>query len=538
MKKSRRKNTTKPEIPAPPPPIVLPYLQRLGDLAASPAGTRRLAVGLALITFLLGVWTFDAKLSLSGDNTEFITLARSLAQGSGLTHINTAAPAPATKYPPGFPLLLAPMELLAPGSWTPMKWLVVVTFTAAVPLFFLLMRISLGTLPSLSAAAICLTLPLLQDYAHQIMSEIPYLAFSVGALYLLKRSGDNSSVRGNRWLLAAFVCTMAAYYIRTVGIVLVVAAVLSFLVRGERRKGLVFLGAALLAWLPWTLRNRFVGSGGVYLQQLIQINPYFPDQGLLDLGGFVDRVLQNTATYYLQILPSIGRYPDPFHGPVSPLHPLAAAIAISMIYAAVQVYRSRRDLLLFTYTVLFLGTVVLWYWSGDRFLVPILPMLIYFAVIAASDLLNFAASRGLAKTIPRLAAVVLVVAVLSSNAIGMQKLAARARGDYYPNWENYYRAGLWLRENTPATSVVACRKGYWMYVVSGRPCALYAFDDPETVVAGLEQNGVDFVVVEQLGFRHTGDYLVPAIQKYKERFEVVWHAANPDTWVLKFVTPN
>ena len=43
-------------------------------------------------TFLLGIWTFDAKLSLSGDNAEFITLARSLAQGEGLLHINSPDP--------------------------------------------------------------------------------------------------------------------------------------------------------------------------------------------------------------------------------------------------------------------------------------------------------------------------------------------------------------------------------------------------------------------------------------------------------------
>ena len=285
MKKSRRKIPPKSESQAPSPPTPA-YLERFRETAESSKGVRCVALGLAVITFVLGAWTFDAKLSLSGDNTEFITLARSLAQGTGLTHINTATPAAATKYPPGFPLLLAPMELLAPGSWKPMKWIVLVTFTAAVPLFFYLVRISIGTLPSLCASAICLTIPLLQEYAHQVMSEVPYLAFSVAALFLLQRSAENPSVRGNRWLLAAFVCTMAAYYIRTVGIVLIAAAVLHFLVRGEKKKGLVFFGAALLAWLPWTLRNRAVGAGGVYLQQLIQVNPYFPDQGLLDFGGF------------------------------------------------------------------------------------------------------------------------------------------------------------------------------------------------------------------------------------------------------------
>ena len=538
MKKSRRKNPPNPQSQTSSPPTAAAYVERLRESAESPKGVRGVALGLAVVTFLLGAWTFDAKLSLSGDNTEFITLARSLAQGTGLTHINTATPAPATKYPPGFPLILAPMELWAPGSWMEMKWVVLVMFTASVPLFFYLMRTSLGTLPSLFASAICLTIPLLQDYAHQVMSEVPYLAFSIAALVLLQRSTERPSLHGNRWLLAAFVCTMAAYYIRTVGIVLIAAAVLYFLLRGERKKGLVFLGAALLAWLPWTLRNRAVGAGGVYLQQLFQVNPYFPDQGLLGFGGFIDRVLQNTVTYYLQILPSLGSYPEPYNGAARLLPPLSAAVAISMIYAGVHAYRSRRDLLLFIYTVLFLGTVVLWYWSGDRFLVPILPLLLYFTVRAGSDLLNFATRLGLHTPIPLVAATALLLTVLSNNAIGMQKLAERARGDYYPNWGNYYRAGIWLRENTPEPSIVACRKGYWMYVVSGRPCVLYAFDDPERVIAGLEQNGVDFVIVDQLGFRHTGDYLVPAIQQYKKRFEVVWHAANPDTWVLKFVAPD
>ena len=38
-------------------------------------------VAVALVAFSLSAWTFDTKLSLTGDNTEFITLARSLAQG-------------------------------------------------------------------------------------------------------------------------------------------------------------------------------------------------------------------------------------------------------------------------------------------------------------------------------------------------------------------------------------------------------------------------------------------------------------------------
>ncbi|MCY3788446.1 MAG: hypothetical protein OXH63_06620, partial [Gemmatimonadetes bacterium] len=77
--------------------------------------TPRVPFFIIAATFLLGIWTFDAKLSLSGDNAEFITLTRSLAQGEGLLHINSPDPKPATKYPFGFPLLLAPLAWAFPG---------------------------------------------------------------------------------------------------------------------------------------------------------------------------------------------------------------------------------------------------------------------------------------------------------------------------------------------------------------------------------------------------------------------------------------
>ncbi|SVD00994.1 uncharacterized protein METZ01_LOCUS353848, partial [marine metagenome] len=62
-----------------------------------------------LLALLLSAWTFDAKLSISGDNAEFITLSRSLASGQGLSYVNLPEPQMATKFPPVFPLMLAPV---------------------------------------------------------------------------------------------------------------------------------------------------------------------------------------------------------------------------------------------------------------------------------------------------------------------------------------------------------------------------------------------------------------------------------------------
>ena len=60
---------------------------------------------LGLCGLLMGILLFDANLSLTGDNAQFINLGRSLADGHGLAETIEGEPIPHTKYPFGFPLL-------------------------------------------------------------------------------------------------------------------------------------------------------------------------------------------------------------------------------------------------------------------------------------------------------------------------------------------------------------------------------------------------------------------------------------------------
>ena len=199
-------------------------------------------------TFLLGIWTFDDKLSLSGDNAEFITLAHSLAQGEGLLHINSPDPQPATKYPFGFPLLLAPLAWAFPGDWVPMKAWVLVLFALGMGILYQLAKERVGTVPGLAVVVLSVVLgksyltngptgtaygPLLLHYSHQVMSEVPYLTFSLLALWLVEQGVGREGLKGNWWLVGGFACTIWAYYIRTAGIALVAAVGVYLLLRRD-----------------------------------------------------------------------------------------------------------------------------------------------------------------------------------------------------------------------------------------------------------------------------------------------------------------
>jgi hypothetical protein len=516
---------------------------RIRLLAETPTGRYGIPLIIFIVSLLLGGWTFDPKLSISGDNTEFITLARSLEQGKGLTYINVPDPTPATKYPFGFPLLLAPLERLFPGQWVPMKWLVVVLLSLGMPVFYWLVRQRLGVLPALVATLLCLTAgrtlqnsgPLLLDYGHQVMSEIPYMVFSLLALLLVEKGIRTPGVVRNYPLIGGFLATMCACYIRSIGLVLVAAMATYLLVRRDGRRALIFSGAALLTWLPWHLRNRAVGGGGTYFRQLLMVNPYRPELGFLDSTSLVERIVGN-ANIYLSFYLPVNLWPWS-EGYPDVLNPLSLLVVGLMVYAAVLCLWRQQDLLLLIYAAFYLGTVLVWPWTGDRFLAPIVPVLAFFLVRLALDTVAHL-KRWKAERIGLLLAWVLFFGILYGNVNNARHLAGLGRGeyaDYLSAWRNYQEAGEWLRENTSTGSIIVCRKGIWMNIVSGRRCIGFPFDTPEAVIAHMEREKVDFVVVESLGFVQTMRFLLPTIARYPERFLVLWQRHDPPTHILRFL---
>lgn len=520
---------SRPPKKAPAPPATLPLLQRLDHQLE--VLSWRLLLGLGLLAFLLAAWTFDPKLALSGDNTEFMTLARSLVQGQGLSYISLPDPKPATKYPFGFPLMLAPLEWLAPGNWAAMNWLVVLFFAASIPVIYLLAREPLGRLPALLVALWCATLPLLLDFSHQVMSEVPYLFFSLLSLWLIERSlKEEEGIRGNYWFIGGFAAMMWSYYVRSAGIVLVGAIFLYLLLQRRFRQSLVLGGGAVLVALPWSLRNSAIGEEMSYFRQLISVNPYFPEQGTVDLAGLLERVQFNAQAYLSRILPQIFWPTETGNGA-----PLVSAILVGLVfYATIVCIRRRQHLLLPLYAGLYIALVLMWpsQWTDARFLAPLTPVLIFLAVLAAADLLE---KRPHLRLPGMVVAGAFLAGVLVLNLGALNRLAQAGKGDYPPAWRNYYAAGQWLKANTPADAVICCRKDYWLYIVADRPCMVYPFKEPAEILASMEQHGVDYVVVDQLGFSSTPRFLVPAIQQYPERFEILWQQPNPDTFVLRLL---
>jgi hypothetical protein len=77
------------------------------------------------------------------------------------------------------------------------------------------------------------------------------------------------------------------------------------------------------------------------------------------------------------------------------------------------------------------------------------------------------------------------------------------------------------------------RKPSLFYLQAQRQVLIYPYTaDTGEMIAFMVRNQVDYVIVGSLS-RTTDRYLLPAVQKYIDKFHLVYGLDNPRTWVLK-----
>ena len=521
MAKKRQRRTRRQTTPSAPGPRAS---KRHFDLTRYESKPYFLPV-LGLCGLLMGLLLFDANLSLSGDNANFINLGRSLAGGLGLVEtIGGGDPIPHTKYPFGFPLLLAGVEIAFPGNLIALKGLVVLLYAISIPLTYLLIRCFAGAPMALGVSALCLVSPPLLDFSHQVMSEIPFLTFSLLALFLLHRAHNAESPIAH--LALATLAIIAAYYIRSAGILLVGTGVLFFVLNKKWKEAGIIAGGCFLLALPWQIRTAALG-GNDYIRQLLSINPYRPERGPLTFPTLIERLIDNFEAYGLHVIPRIF---VPSFGEVTLF--IGLVFSGSILYALIAGLMKRH--LLAVYLTCYLGLHMLWpqVWADTRFLVPAIPILFYAALTSVDELLGLLA-KAVKKSASRAGPVLFCLFLLGSNLFATNDLADRI-GRFPPNWDNYFAAGEWIKNNADPHVKIACRKPFLMNAVSNRKTSGYPWKGPDQIVADFEKNGIAIVVIDQLGFRSTPEFLVPAVQARADRFEVIHVIPNPDTYILSF----
>jgi len=496
---------------------------------------RQILLAILALHLVLSLILFDPKLSTGGDNAQYLILAKSLLQGS-YSNLQEPGSPPHSQYPPFFPMLLAPIVAVSGGSFIPVKLLIVACGIAGLFVFYLVLR-RLGSgrdwvLPLLLLAVS----PLFLSYAHDTYTEVPFVMVSLPALYFLLRGAKEK----RRWLWAGLAGLFAglAFLTRTQGLALPLGLAVFLALKRRWSELGAFALVFGLVWLPWLIRDLRVPHDAGYLAQLLRRDWYNAASGNVGAGEFLKRIVDNVGIYLLRVLPAV----------VLPVLASAKAVLplLGVVVSGVTLWGFIREAkkwgmgALEWYVLLAAGVLSAWptVWSGDRFLLPILPLLLWYLMVGLRDLARRLKLARLPAYAAGLLAVLCLAVSVGQAGTSLKNLSDYVKGDrfagYDDAWRTYFQAAEWLREHTPVDAVVVSRKPQFTYLYSQRKSFVYPFSaDQKTVLADIDRRGATHVFLETF-FGSSAQYLYPVIRDHPDRFQQVGTIGGGQVQVLVY----
>jgi hypothetical protein len=479
-----------------------------------------IAGALAAVHLLLAVLVLIPAPHAGGDNAVYITVARSLLERGDYLSLHVPGEPPHTQYPPFFPALLALAMAVGLQPWVQLKLVVAATSAVAVGFSYLWMHrrrrfgaaVGIGLLLAISPGVL--------EHTRWILSDVPFWALAMIALWGFERSRPVTR-RGP--LILAIAALLLAYLTRSAGLPLVVAAAawLAWRRRWPALAGLTlsFLPIAL-GWWAW---GRAHGTG-IYATQFWLVNPYAPELGTIGAGGMIGRMLDNIGRYLVVHLPILLS-----GGAAALMLPISLLVGGFALYGWVRRLRRAPTVAEFFFP-LYGGLILIWpaVWAGERFLLPILPLILFYAGDGLARAVrrvrpDATALAGAAATVMLLASG--VTALARQVEIGLHCSRVYSAGDRFgctpPTFREFMELGEWSRDALPAGSVVLSRKPSLFYVASGFPGDYYPLSaNADSLFARAERTGARYVVFDRLDAMADA-YLAPILLGRPDAFCIV-----------------
>jgi hypothetical protein len=192
------------------------------------------------------------------DDGIYMLSAQSLSQGLGMQMPHIPTMPVQTRYPFGYPLLLAPLWWLFPQSPGNMGAFSGYTLLWSLLGLWLTDRVMwrIFQWPVWARLLLLVSMGLnffFLYYATTVMSEGPYLAFSMAALLAAWHWHQHpDSPTGKRWFVALVALSVACFHLRVLGITLIGAVTVWLVLLRRYRCALGYAGVCLLTTvLPW-----------------------------------------------------------------------------------------------------------------------------------------------------------------------------------------------------------------------------------------------------------------------------------------------
>jgi len=302
-------------------------------------------------------YIMQAQSVLNGNMDEFI-------ERNTFTILKSSFQIGPVAYPWGYPLILIPSLLLKGLHPLALKLPGLIFFAGFLICLYRLTENRLTLTGRLILVSLCAFNPILTNHLDQILSDIPFLFFVFLALILIAKFAPQEAA--GKSILTGTVIFLA-FFIRTTGIILLagflVQQAIALYVHREKRKSvtrsaMAVSGVFILLWFITSLI--FPNGQGAYFRQLMGFT----------WDAFLTR---NIPGYFYLGAQFFGIRPD-----TAWMYFYYVLIALFILGAWL---RRNPDHPILIFFLLYLGAMVVWpEWQGIRFVFPVLPVFLYFAI--------------------------------------------------------------------------------------------------------------------------------------------------------------
>ncbi|MFP4681686.1 MAG: hypothetical protein ACLFQB_14535 [Chitinispirillaceae bacterium] len=474
------------------------------------------------------------------DSAYYMILAESILSGEGFTYLDY----PCLKIPFGFPVLIAPVMYFSDDFLHLNMYMLFFAGLAFWSIYKSFSRVypsAYAVLITFLSASSALTL----FYAGYVMIEFPYLAFSFLSLFFVLSYAERSTLPKG---IAAVVFLLITFFLRTVGIALMGAVLVYFILhKFEKVKTIRFAVLSLILILPvagWlTHKSSVTINDRDPVWQLLEFIPsdkevrrYRFDDPTSKVNGAGDILRRGVwnAGYYGAVNSSVltglsFRLKREDFTDLSKLPYLLFLSIIGMVtmigfIIAVSEKRTVFDY----YFILYTGILLAWAAREPRYLLPVLPMLLHYFITGLTGTAQFiTAKTGFSKEKGmRNASAVLfvfcIVYMVLNSVHNYRTIKNQHRADYYSNhMDNFFSSTEWIKdnieENARIVSVLAPVNAYFSrrWTVS-----FPRVEDERQILVFLKKIHGDYVLVNP-SHAQEEKYLQAVIGNYPHLFSSV-----------------
>lgn len=492
----------------------------------SPPRWSAAALTVAALALLLHAWlawsTRLPMISTGGDDAVYLALARALRDGSYRELWVPGTPIHAM-YPPGYPLLLAMIG--ATGS-ADVPRMIGLNIGASVMALFLTAILACRIAPWLGVATVIVLAPNpgLVHAAGFSTAEPVFTALVLATLVAVPGVG----ARANGRLVVAGACAIGASLTRSIGVALIIALLLDWML-DRRWRAAALLGAASAltvgSWLAWTVRAPRLAEGSSYIADAVFTPAAAPTPFVMVLAA---RVAENVPAYLTRALPEVLAQPAL---PGTVLDNVLGLALLVMFGTAGAICARRRLRTGVLFLAVYAAVMALWpYWFA-RLLLPVLPLLVLLLLAGAWSLSAPVRHRRRSVVVTAFVAALLALVTVPPmrdryvQTAGCDRSvdARRSLSCVSGRQRDFFAAVDEIARLAPATTPLLTAKAATVFVLSGRQSVRQDVAlrqrDPDRFIAWLRERNVELVLLSHMQFQQW--HVSPMLQARCRSFALV-----------------